>query len=86
MNRSTIARAAFALLLSVLALGVRADVWGFVDARGVAHFASERLDERYELFFRGGQAFDTRNGIPVPSAPPPAVTELPPLQAAPAEL
>jgi hypothetical protein len=72
MNRSTIARAAFALLLSVLALGVRADVWGFVDAHGVAHFASERLDERYELFFRGGRPFDTLRDMPPPPADEPA--------------
>ncbi len=31
-----------------------ADVWAYVDARGITHFASEQLDERYELFFRGG--------------------------------
>ena len=30
-----------------------AQVWGRVDERGVAHFASERVDERYELFYRG---------------------------------
>jgi soluble lytic murein transglycosylase-like protein len=37
----------------------RADVWGYVDAKGVAHFASERLDARYEIFFLGGESFDT---------------------------
>lgn len=31
----------------------QAQVWGHVDERGVAHFAAERVDERYELFFRG---------------------------------
>jgi len=52
-----------------------ADVWGFVDQRGVAHFASEKLDERYELFFKAGQSFDTSQGlvtprsVPVPTAP-----------------
>jgi len=48
-----------------------ADVWGYVDARGVAHFASEKLDERYELFFRRGEAFDTADGIPDRSTPRP---------------
>ncbi len=85
MKRSTIARAACALLLTALALGARADVWGYVDARGVAHFAAERLDDRYELFFRGGQAFDTRRDMPAPSASPPALTAPPAVQAAPAE-
>ncbi|HSV45293.1 MAG TPA: lytic transglycosylase domain-containing protein [Ramlibacter sp.] len=33
----------------------RAEVWGFVDDKGVAHFASEKLDMRYELFFRGNE-------------------------------
>lgn len=31
----------------------RAEVWGYVDAEGVAHFAAQQVDERYELFFRG---------------------------------
>jgi soluble lytic murein transglycosylase-like protein len=41
------------LLLSVLVWlpPARADVWGYVDDRGVVHFGSERLDERYELYF-----------------------------------
>ncbi|MEY2953255.1 MAG: hypothetical protein RLZZ401_1342, partial [Pseudomonadota bacterium] len=39
-----------------------ADVWGYLDERGVPHFAAEKLDERYELFFRG-------NGMPVEDSP-----------------
>ena len=34
-----------------------ADVWGYVDPKGVAHFSAEKLDERYELFFRGAEGF-----------------------------
>jgi hypothetical protein len=45
-----------------------AEVWGYVDERGVAHFASEKLDERYELFFRGGESFDTNDGVATPRA------------------
>lgn len=41
----------------------RADVWGFIDARGVAHFASHQVDERYSLFYKGDDSFDTRSGI-----------------------
>ncbi len=37
----------------------QADVWGYIDERGVAHFANERVDMRYELFYRGGESFDT---------------------------
>ena len=40
-----------------------ADVWGYIDAKGVAHFAAERVDERYELFFKGGESFDTEKGV-----------------------
>ncbi len=36
-----------------------ADVWGYIDEKGVAHFASEKLDDRYEIFYRGGESFDT---------------------------
>jgi hypothetical protein len=40
-----------------------ADIYGYVDSKGVAHFASEKIDERYQIFFRGGQSFDTAQGI-----------------------
>ncbi len=40
-----------------------ANVWGFVDDKGTAHFASERVDDRYELYFRSGESFDTANGV-----------------------
>jgi len=52
---------------------VHADVWGYVDAKGVAHFASEKQDERYELFFRGNQSFDTAEGLPKQGGTPRAV-------------
>lgn len=64
-----IAAACFAF---VFASPARAEVWGYVDDKGVAHFAAEKLDERYELFFRGGESFDTAAATPravaVPSA------------------
>ncbi|MES2978168.1 MAG: lytic transglycosylase domain-containing protein [Pseudomonadota bacterium] len=44
-------------LVWLLPAAARADVWGYVDAKGVAHFASDRLDERYELFFKGAGDF-----------------------------
>jgi hypothetical protein len=53
---------ALALMVTVHAARA-ADIYGYVDEKGVAHFASEKLDERYQLFFRGGQSFDTANGI-----------------------
>jgi hypothetical protein len=61
--------------LAALALGfavgavstARAEVWGYVDEKGVAHFAAEKVDERYELFFRGNESFDTGRGVRVPA-------------------
>lgn len=40
-----------------------ADVYGYIDAKGVAHFAAEKVDERYQIFFKGGQSFDTAQGL-----------------------
>lgn len=59
----------------LLALGLQmpahADVWGYIDAKGVAHFAAEKLDERYELFFKGNTSFDTRDGLASADKPEP---------------
>ncbi|MBK9572863.1 MAG: lytic transglycosylase domain-containing protein [Rhodoferax sp.] len=67
-------RLALACML-VLAGGLaHADVWGYIDGQGVAHLASERLDERYELFFKGDQGFDTRLGVAPLSDTPRAAT------------
>lgn len=38
--------------------GAAADLWGYVDDGGVAHFATEPLDSRYRLFFKGGTTLD----------------------------
>jgi len=54
--RYWLAGASLALLLAAPA---QAEVWGYVDAKGVAHFSTGQLDERYELFFRGDESFDT---------------------------
>ncbi|MEO6623915.1 MAG: lytic transglycosylase domain-containing protein [Burkholderiaceae bacterium] len=58
-------------LAAALVLGgpSHADVWGYVDQKGVAHFASERLDDRYELFFRDAETFDTTLDAPPVDAP-----------------
>ncbi len=34
----------------------------------MAHFGTEKLDERYELFFRGGESFDTSRDLATPRA------------------
>lgn len=46
-----------------------ADVWGYIDAKGVAHFAAEKIDDRYELFFKGRTGVDTRDDVATPSKP-----------------
>ena len=58
-------RAALAGALLVLGLlpVAHADIYGYVDEKGVAHFAAEKIDERYQIFFRGGQSFDTSRGL-----------------------
>lgn len=64
-------RVLVALSVALAALAwtpARAEVWGYVDDKGVAHFAAEKLDERYELFFRGGESFDTARGVGTPRA------------------
>ena len=76
MKRLRLLAAAAVMAFAPLA---QAEVWGYIDAKGVAHFAAEKLDERYELFFRGGESFDTAGGlhktgtpraVAVPTVPP----------------
>ena len=44
-----------ALILGALAIAAspRAAVWGYIDEQGRAHIATEKLDDRYQLFFKG---------------------------------
>ncbi len=50
-------------ICALMAAPAYADVWGYIDAKGVAHFAAEKVDDRYELFFKGNTGFDTRDGL-----------------------
>ena len=65
-----------AVLLAGLALAcatqvARADIYGYIDAEGNAHFSAEKLDERYQLFIRGDGAFDSAElKAPTPSTAP----------------
>jgi soluble lytic murein transglycosylase-like protein len=47
-----------------------ADLWGYIDDKGVAHFAQDRLDERYEIFSRTSQSLESQRQVTVPKAPP----------------
>lgn len=40
-----------------------ADIWGYVDKDGIAHFSAVRLDDRYELFFRGSESFSAGDNV-----------------------
>jgi len=48
--------------LLFLQQSAHADLWAFVDERGVTHFAAQQLDERYALFFRGNDFDSERDG------------------------
>jgi soluble lytic murein transglycosylase-like protein len=59
-------------LLAMFLLGqgaARADVWIYVNQKGVAHFATERVDERYELYFSDEVPEDATRARGVPMAP-----------------
>ena len=55
-------RAAAMAIAALCGLGwaaaVQADLWGYVDDAGVAHFATAPVDSRYRLFFKGGSSLD----------------------------
>ncbi|MDB5763347.1 MAG: Lytic transglycosylase [Herminiimonas sp.] len=36
-----------------------ADIYGYIDEQGAAHFAVEKIDARYQLFMRGDRSFDS---------------------------
>ena len=55
-------------VLLILNNFAHADIWGYVDERGTAHFAAEQVDKRYSLFFRGEGEFDSRRDVPAASA------------------
>ena len=82
-------RAWLAAMVSAFALAAAsgsawADVWGYVDVQGTAHFATVKLDERYQLFFKTGESFAAgrgaggapaatgRGNLPAASGNPPA--------------
>ncbi len=77
LSRLVPARILALLCMAALPVLAQADVWGYVDGKGVAHFANERVDERYELFYRGGENFDTNNGVRAEYPRPVAVPATP---------
>lgn len=60
-------------LLLFLQRPAHADIWGYIDDKGVAHFAPDRLDARYQLFSRSGEQAQARSElrpVAVPTVPP----------------
>ncbi len=57
-----------ALSLSLLSVAAHADVYGYIDANGEAHFSTEKLDKRYQLFARGDQALNAARLLPLTTA------------------
>ena len=79
--RDALARAAglaraVSLVLAVLAAApaARADLWAYIDETGKPHFATEQVDARYRLYFKGRSSLD-------PVLTPPTPPELSPLDA-----
>jgi soluble lytic murein transglycosylase-like protein len=62
--------------LTLVAAPARADLWAYVDEAGKPHFANEKLDERYRLFYKGRSSLD-----PAPPAPMPEAAAMRPLDA-----
>jgi len=58
--------------LAALALGAsmtaHADVWGYVDENGTARIAASKIDDRYQLFFRGGTSVAAPDAAAVAAA------------------
>lgn len=44
--------------LGLVSSSAFADIYGYIDAQGVAHFSTEKLDDRYQVFLRDDQSFD----------------------------
>lgn len=55
-GRTAVRRVAACCVAMFAVTAAWGQVWGRVDERGVAHFASERVDARYELFYQGEAA------------------------------
>jgi hypothetical protein len=56
--RTTATNALLAVVLCGLAHTAAAAIWGYIDEQGNTHVASEKLDDRYELFFKGRSSAD----------------------------
>ena len=64
---------ALAVTAALAQPSAHAAVWGYIDAQGKAHLATEKLDDRYQLFFKGkseGQLAAEAAGAAAKATPP----------------
>nr|WP_116346702.1 lytic transglycosylase domain-containing protein [Cupriavidus taiwanensis] len=59
LRRRNLAATLLALAGLACVPAAHAELWGFIDADGVAHFADKKLDGRYQLFMKDGGRLDT---------------------------
>ena len=52
-------RLAALYILAIASSCAYADIYGYIDAGGAAHFSTEKIDERYQLFVRSDASFDS---------------------------
>lgn len=50
---------ALTLMSGLVTIDARADIYGYIDEQGAGHFATEKLNPRYQLFMRGSATFDS---------------------------
>lgn len=48
-----------ALSIAIVGTPACADIYGYIDAEGTAHFSTEKLDERYQLFMLDNGSFES---------------------------
>ena len=65
----------FAVVAMTATVAAHADVFGYIDADGTAHFSTVKLDERYQLFVHGDQHFDSAD-FPSQPARPAVITSM----------
>lgn len=57
--RMRLMQSLFAVFALATGSTAHADVYGYIDAEGTAHFSTVKLDDRYQLFVRGDQEFNS---------------------------
>jgi soluble lytic murein transglycosylase-like protein len=55
------------LAIALAAPLAHAELWGYIDEHGKPHVANHRVDERYQLFFKGPTNLDVPPAAPKPS-------------------